>query len=270
MMRTSIRSNHATRRTGLPGKARTLTQWCLVALIIGAISGCLFPTPIVPLDSIVYVPHPHEVGDKLSGEELKELYSASPNRNPDGLGVLDSIWLQSQMTLTIWEIEKDAKERNRIAYARTPAEHNAIMQESEFFYRNFVVFKGVLIGTHADLVEPEWYAPEGVYLIDDRGRKFKPVRITRGYKYYWLERNFDPNPSGGLTERKREVYFGYPFLSFPGEAISRETKAITLFLASPEKRMSFTWVFDPDYTPTIATPWQGSPGSSDRLWPKRQ
>lgn len=253
-------------------RQRTRSRISIIGFMVVCMGlvGCLSSKPMVALDSVVYVPHPFDDKGDLSREELVDLYSASPNRNPEGLGVLDSIWLQSRMTLIVWEISRAEEKLKRIAYARSPAEQRLKLQEAELYHQIFVLFRGVLVGWYEDLVDLTIYTPEGVYLIDDRGRKFLPKSVPRTFIDHWRDRSFEPTPSGGLRESVSEVFWGYPNVIFSSEVITRESKAITLFLASPKERMSFTWVFDPDYTPTIGIEWQGSPSSSNRLWPQRQ
>ena len=99
----------------------------LAVLGVAWLGGCAVQTPIVPYPTVVYAPHPlrlpaeppaTEGAAQARAETLLETYSASPNRDPDGLGVLDSIWLNSRMTLVTWPVAQAREAQNRIAFAR--------------------------------------------------------------------------------------------------------------------------------------------------------
>lgn len=236
----------------------------VAALLLG---GCLTPFPVTPRPDTVHVPHPAEVPQDVPVAELRKRYAVSPDRNPDGLGVLDSVWLNSRLTLVLWEMERAREARNRIAYARSEAEQARVLAERRAFFADHVVFEGLLISRLPELVEPGWYMPEGVYLVDDRGRRFEPVAARQGDPLFRVETWIRRNAAGSYSLGQSAVVAGYPVLVFPGEAIGPDTRAVSLYLAAAERRMRFTWVFDPDY----ALPERQHPGlapdpGADRLW----
>ena len=245
-------------------------QLALPILMVFLLQGCLFPTPIVPFPDIVYVPHPDAAKPDLSSEDLLDLYSASPNRDPDGLGVLDTIWLQSKMVLNVWEIERDKEIRNKIAFARSDEKHAKIMEERKAFFSRHVVFKGILIAWDPDYADPEWYLPEGVYAVDDKGKKFSPLRVERGPMWGYYERSFVRTSEGTYTYLESAHFIGYPIIVFPKTIVSAETRSITLFYAARQQRMSFTWVFDPEYRPKVGVEVPGVGNSANPLWPRKQ
>lgn len=242
--------------------ARRTARAALGLLACVVLSGCLSSAPLVPRPDTVYVPHPDHVPPELSAEELMEQYAASPNRDPDGLGVLPAVWLQSRMLLLVTEAALDLEARNRIAYARSEAEQAAAMAATRAFHEDHVVFEGWLAGDYDPAVNTDWYKPEGIYLIDDRGRKFRPIDTgpAAGAHYYgmvlgWaLRGDLSPKPES------------YPRIVFPAEAIGPETRAVTLYLAALYRRMSFTWVFDPRYVPQPSGEGREYESDIKRLW----
>ena len=220
----------------------------LLVLAVLALGGCLTSGPMIPRPEIVYVPHPDRVPSDLTAEELLEFYAASPNRNPDGLGVLPTVWLQSRMMLVVREVQIDHERRNKLAYARSDEEQAAALRKQEQYFRERVLFEGWFIGDSIGAVQPEWYLQEGVYLIDDRGRKFLPLAVGN---------QVDPSYYKLIKKLKWEqgvviIPESYPRIEFPKSAITPQTKAVTLYFAALYRRMSFTWVFDPDYVPAAS------------------
>ena len=230
----------------------TVIRW---GLIVGMaeflLSGCISSAPIIPHPTVVRVPYPEDVSPTWNREVIEELYSVSPLLNPDGRGNLNVIFEQSFLTLMPWEAVRQIEELNELAYARTEDEQNRVLEERERFYKNHVVFKGILVGDFPDVVKPELYIPDGIYLIDDKGNKFDPI----------LSESLDPLVASELdtymADGKDErieflwfgtmIYYGFPRIVFPDEALTRETRALTLYLAIFQKRISFTWIFDPEY-----------------------
>ncbi|MCH8888636.1 MAG: hypothetical protein IIC13_18815 [SAR324 cluster bacterium] len=94
-----------------------LTMSCLISFL-----GCAGPVPVTPFPKVVRVAHPAKAPQGKSHEALMEMYSASPERNPDGLGAFRLVWLNSRMTLLTWPAMAIRLERNRIAYAMTKSE----------------------------------------------------------------------------------------------------------------------------------------------------
>lgn len=249
---------------------RTAALPALLALVLATLGGCLYSQPIAPRPSVVYVPRPGQVPDSLSAEEVKTLYTASPNRNPDGLGVLDTIWLQSRMTLMVWPIEREREALNRIAYDRTEAEQRQIVAERKAFFSRYVVFKGLLVGDTKDATDPETYMPEGVYLVDDQGHRFRPVWVNEGIRQYDRMIRVERAMAHSFRVSAAGTVWGYPYVVFPAEAIGPKTRAVTLYFAAAQRRLSFTWVFDPDYTPPqrhVDIP--GREPGAHRLFPAR-
>ncbi len=242
----------------------TLRSACGALMILAGVvlGGCLSSAPLVPRPDTVYVPHPDHVPPGLSAEELLEQYAVSPNRDPDGLGVLPAVWLQSRMLLLVKEAALDLEARNRVAYARSEEEQAVAMAATRTFYQDHVVFEGWLAGDYDPGVDTDWYKPEGIYLIDDRGRKFHPIDTgpAAGARYYgmvlgWaLRADLSPKPES------------YPRIIFPGEAIGPETRAVTLYFAALYRRMSFTWVFDPQYVPQPSGEGREYESDIKRLW----
>ena len=230
----------------------TVIRW---GLIVGMaeilLSGCISSAPIIPHPTVVRVPYPEDVSPTWNREVIEELYSVSPLLNPDGRGNLKVIFDQSFLTLVAWEGVRQIEELNKLAYARTDEEQYRALEERERFYKNHVVFKGIFVGNFADVVKPELYSPDGIYLIDDKGNKFDPIRSESLDPLVASE--MDAYMSDGSEEREAFLwwstmtYYGFPRIVFPAEALTRETRALTLYLAIFQKRISFTWIFDPEY-----------------------
>lgn len=219
-----------------------------VALTLG---GCLKASGTAK-PSAVYVPHPTRIDAELTGPRLMELYSTSPNRNPDGLGPLTSIWLNSHITLMVWPIEKHLEEKNRIAYARTEKEQSKVLRKGREKYQSELIFEGVFVSYFRNPVSPYWYLPEGVYLVDDKGMKHMPLLVEEGPADFNLEAGYIKTAQGGQFY-SRAVYFGYPVVVFPAKVLGPQTKALHLYFAQYGKRMKFTWIFDPAYVPPEST-----------------
>jgi len=222
----------------------------LGALLLMALtaSGCLFRAPMTPYPSITRAPHPLRVPAELAFTELEALYTVSPDRNPDGLGQFELLWPQSFLSLRVWELERVGEEQERIAYARSEEEQRTRSREREQFYRNRVVFKGLWISYFKEPVDPTWYSSGGVYLVDDRGRKFYPLQAEQTARELHRELRVSPAATGVKIDQQGWVA-GHPLLVFPGEALSSETRALFLYLAAERRRVRFAWVFDPSYTP---------------------
>jgi hypothetical protein len=236
-----------------PGRRHEPWRWagavlCAAALLAG-LGGCLTAEPLTPYPNAVVVSHPDKVNPALGYEELREAYSTSPDRNPDGLGVFEPIEARSRMLLLPAALELLREERNRIAYARTPEEQAAVLRSVRDFMAGNVAFTGVLRSYRPQVVNARWYLPEGIYLIDDRGRKFTPTRIEEApTRYEFFLKYPDPGPYS-TTADVPVISTGFPLIVFPRAAIAPETRAVTLYFAAVQRRYSFTWIFDPAYVP---------------------
>ena len=228
---------------GLQRDVRRALSAMAVLLAVFAGGACTPPPPgaFLPYPDTVYAPHPFQVDASLSESELREMYTVSPNRDPDGLGVLDTMELNSFITLMVKEMALAREEQNRAAYARSSVEHQAVMQEHEVLFRENVVFTGILRSDFAEGAKADWYLPEGVYLIDDRGRKFFPKDVGQLSRKSFLPRV--------RSSEFGKLHIGYPNILFPGDAIRADTRSITLYFANLQKRLSFTWIFDESYVP---------------------
>lgn len=225
---------------------------CLI-LVTLLLSGCLTGRPVMPYPERVVVPRPGAERE-MSFEELREAYTASPNRDPDGLGVFEAIEPRSLMTLWTGELEARRQEANRVAYARGAAEQAAALAQAREFHARHVVFHGMLLAAAPDLARAGWYLPEGLYLVDDRGRRFPPERVDEGTLTSERLIYLPPVSAFSSTAEIPRWVTGYPMLVFPGEAITPETKAVTLYFAAAGLRFGFTWVFDPAHEPTPQRP----------------
>ncbi|MDH5750782.1 MAG: hypothetical protein OEZ59_00005 [Deltaproteobacteria bacterium] len=221
-------------------------RFLLILLLPVFAAGCLAARPLAPHPSVVYVPRPGQINSTLGEDELQTMFTTSPDRNPDGLGVYELIWPQSSMTLVPWELQRFREERRKTAYARSESEHEQALSDMEKTFGNHVIFQGYLISYFSRFTEPGFYEPEGIYLLDDRGRKFKPVKTGTGYRDYQQEIRLRETGAGYKLEESA-YHFGYPHLYFPGDALTPQTKALMLFFAASDKRIRFTWIFDPDY-----------------------
>ena len=101
----------------------------------------------------------------------------------------------------------------------------------------YVSFATILLGDIPKGLEVEFFQPDGIYLIDDSGRKFLPLSM----------KNRDPLTLPTIRSRFHTSNYSLPLLVFPKRAITHETRAISLFLAALHKRVRFTWIFDPDF-----------------------
>ena len=209
-----------------------LTMSCLISFV-----GCAGPVPVTPFPKVVRVAHPAKAPQGMSHEALMEMYSASPERNPDGLGVLRLVWLNSRMTLLTWPAMAIRLEKNRIAYAIGKSGQAKRVSQAKAFFEKHWIFEGILLGDIPEGLKVEFFQPDGIYLIDDSGRKFRPLSV----------KNRDPLTLPVIRSRFNVVHYSLPLLVFPKQAISRQTRAISLFLAAFHKRARFTWIFDPDY-----------------------
>jgi hypothetical protein len=225
------------------------------ALLLAA---CATAVPVVPYPDVVQAPHPLGLAEAADAEAVLETYSASPNRNPDGLGTLDALWLNSRMTLVPWPVARAREAANRLAYARTAEEHERVLAEARALYAQHWVFEGLLLSDVPAAAQVDFYLPDGVYLVDDRGRRFRPQ----------VARNADPLTTARAISRFGEAHYGYPRLVFPAEAITAETRAVSLYFAALNRRLRFTWVFDPTYE-LPPGPGLGSGRETNRLFPAR-
>lgn len=238
------------------GRARRLGGALLLPVVMALLSGCITHAPLAPHPTVVYAPHPHQADGSLDKETLREMYTASPDVDPDGLGPVDWIWDQSYMTLVVWPLEEQRQELARIAQARTEQQHREKLIAARFSYQDHLVFEGFLVGDFAPFLQVERYLPESIYLIDDRGEKSYPISARSGDPLI-------PQLAGAQSDFGAASY-GYPFLVFPRWTVLPGTRSISLYFATTEKRIRFTWVFDPSYEP----PGGGGPRQR-RLWPAR-
>ncbi len=233
----SARRAPATRRGGaVPVRGRRL--WALLALAAAwGAQGCTAPVPAAPYPSTVRVEHPLRAPEGMDYEGLLERYSVSPERNPDGLGVLGTVWLNSYMTLLTRPALEKREERNRIAFARNPAEQRAVLGRLRALLRERWIFEGVLVGDLRRALRMEFYRPEGIYLVDDAGRKFLPLSVSEA----------EPVTAPSVGSEFGIGHYSLPRLEFPAAAITPSTRAVSLYFAALQKRVRFTWIFDPDY-----------------------
>jgi hypothetical protein len=245
-----VRGRPARRASGAAGGEAIRRAGCALALA-ALLAGCLTTRPFAPYPDTVTVRHPAQVDGRLSYEELREEYTTSPRRNPDGLGVFEAIEPRSRMTLWLWEIQEKQEEANRIAYARTAEEQAKVLAGLREFHAGHVVFEGVLLSNGKEIADARWYLPEGIYLVDDAGRKFKPLAVAEGFfMKEWLILWWPQlNPNNSSSADIFRWVTGYPRIVFPGEAIGPRTRAVTLYFAAAMLRFSFTWIFDPTYVP---------------------
>jgi len=165
------------------------------ALLLAA---CATAVPVVPYPDVVQAPHPLGLAEAADAEAVLETYSASPNRNPDGLGTLDALWLNSRMTLVPWPVARAREAANRLAYARTAEEHERVLAEARALYAQHWVFEGLLLSDVPAAAQVDFYLPDGVYLVDDRGRRFRPQ----------VARNADPLTTARAVSRFGEAHYG--------------------------------------------------------------
>jgi hypothetical protein len=229
----------------------------LCALLLAALSGCLTSAPLAPHPTVVYVPHPDQADPSLDMETLREMYTASPDVNPDGFGSMDWIWDQSYMTLLVWPVAEKEQELAGRAFARTEQEQRQSIEATRLLLDNFAVFEGFLVGDFSQLLDMEVFKPEGIYLLNDRGEKFYPVFAETGK---WTVPQF----GAGISEFGA-AHYSRSLLAFPRQALLPETRSISLYLATPQRRIVFTWVFDPSYEPPGGA---GGPRQR-RLWSTR-
>jgi hypothetical protein len=236
-----------------------LTDFTRIALPWLAIllAACTTAGPIVPYPDVATVPHPLRLPQGGDPDELLELYSVSPNRNPDGLGVLDTIWLNSRVTLVTWQTAQAREALNRVAYARSEAEQAQVLADARELYGEHWVFEGVLLGDVQAAVSVDFYRPEGIYIVDDRGRKYLPIAA----------RDADPLTTARAVSRFGEAHYAYPRLVFPKETLTAGTRAVSLYFAALNKRLRFTWVLDPDYELPTSAPGLGTGRERNRLFP---
>jgi len=218
----------------------------LYLFLMLSLGGCLYSGAIRPFPSEVLVPHPEKTQTDLTGQELESLYSTSPDLNPDGQGVLPVFWPQSRMILITPAVAIEREKQNRIALARTEQEQQQAIDQAGKYYGTQVVFEAILLSDRPRLVDAKWYLPKGLYLMDDQGRKFYPVKINPGQARFFLETSRISHPPGSRNSGPGPSR-GYPEIVFPGDAITQSTRAVTLYFAAYQKRVSFTWIFDPDF-----------------------
>jgi hypothetical protein len=209
-----------------------------VLLGLIAISGC-YVSPIAPHPDKVYVPYPDEADPSLTLAELEEMYTASPDPEPDAdvLPPFEIVFDQSYLMLVASEITRKREALARMAYARTDEEQARILRSVEFEHQQFIEFEGFLIGFFLPLLDLYLYQPEGIYLLDDGGRKFMPVSAY----------NSDPVLPPAEASEFGAAFHAFPHIKFPRGAIGPSTRAISLYIAAPDRRLRFTWIFDPAY-----------------------
>lgn len=205
---------------------------CLMSFV-----GCAGPIPVTPFPKVVWVAHPEKAPRDISHEDLMEMYSASPERNPDGLGAFRLVWLNSRMTLLTWPAMAIRLERNRIAYAMTKSEQGKRLAQAKALFEKHWIFEGLLLGDLSEGLKVEFFQPDGIYLIDDSGQKFLPLSV----------KNRDPLTRPVIRSRIGTAHYSLPLLVFPKRAITGRTRSVSLYLAALQKRARFTWIFDPDY-----------------------
>jgi hypothetical protein len=225
----------------------------MICVFTLALSACLTGRPVMPYPERVLVPRPGAQAG-LTFEELREANTASPDRDPDGLGVFEAIEPRSVMTLWTGELEAKRQEANRVAYARSEAEQAAALAQAREFHTRHVVFHGRLLAAVPELARAGWYLPEGVYLVDDQGRKFKPELVDEGKLTSERLIYLPPVSAFSSTAEIPRWVTGYPMLVFPGQAITPETRAVTLYFAAAGQRFGFTWIFDPGHDPARRGP----------------
>lgn len=236
----------------------TLAGFCLPVLVFLLSAGCMAP-------KMVSVPHPDRVDPDTTLADLQTMYTASADDDPAGLGPWDLFYHDSSFTLSVWEMERRELERDRIAFARTPEEHAAKLEQEKGVYRQFVVFQGELTGRFKEGVSARAYENiQGIYLLDDTGRKFYPVSMEDNYKNSVEGNRLYRQKEGDYTFKERNgdavtVYTAYPRLIFPGEALTAKTRSVSLFFASGGRLAKFSWVFE---GPNRAV--GGSPGETRR------
>ena len=93
---------------------------------LAMLSGCSFNAPYayIPYPDTVIVTHPRQVEDGEPEDKLRERYTVSPLRNPDGLGTMITIEPNSQMTLIVLQMDLDRQARNR------PCPHRCLQKET--------------------------------------------------------------------------------------------------------------------------------------------
>ena len=234
-------------------------------LAAGLAAACAVSQPIAPFPDSVVVPPPARVDGALSYEELREAYTTSPNRNPDGLGVFFPVDARSYMTLWSWALERKREEVNRLAYARTDADHETVLRRAQTFHADQVVFQGLLLANGQEFVDARWYLPEGIYLVDDAGRKFMPTQVAESLIRSELRIVLRRSATGGAVDARARAE-GFPVIVFPAEAIGERTRAVTLFFAAAGRRFSFTWIFDSAYVPQRQALRPEHGGGMDRLF----
>jgi hypothetical protein len=224
-------------------------------VLLAALSGCITLAPLAPHPTVVYVPHPDQADASLDMETLREMYTVSPDVNPDGFGSVEWIWEQSYMTLVVWALEEKRLELERLSHARSGQEHRQVRGGAELKVKYQVMFEGFLIGDFARPLDPAFYLPESVYLIDDRGQKFYPVFAGAD----------EPVLPAFTASEFGAAFHSYARIRFPGGAILPETRSVTLYFSAYDRRIAFTWVFDPSYEPPGGV---GGPRQR-RLWSTR-
>ena len=217
----------------------------LAALVL--LSGCLTAGLATPYPDVVQVDHPHQPQPEQDPQALFEAYTTSPNRNPDGQGVLPVFWPQSQATLVTESLARNWERGNQIAFARTESAQRTAEDQSGSYHRKHVVILTALFADHPPQADPTWFQPEGVYLLDDKGRRFAPLEVKPDqaeviYHYTILARHRTQYSGIGAPAVR------FSRIIFPGDAVTAETRALFLYFAAYQRRLRFAWVFDPDYS----------------------
>src|SRR5262249_53180365 len=142
--------------------------------------------------------------------------------------------------------EAKREDANRVAYARTPEEQAAVLARGRDFLTTHVVIQGVLLASTKEFADARWYQPEGIYLVDDQGRKFKPVAVDEGNLRSERLIYMPPVSQYTTTADTPRWVTGSPRVVFPAEALTPATRALTLYFAAASRRFSFTWQFAPN------------------------
>jgi len=251
----------AQRRAG-----RGLVLLLAAALLTWVPAGCLFVEPTRFYPSTVRAPHPDRVPPGAEREELEEMYTAGPELARHPMERESALLPLSRVTLVVWELNLLEAEVHREVYARSGAEQRTVVARNRALFDAHLVFRVYLHGLTRDSVDIESYLPEGVFLLDDRGRKFRPSPVSSPA----LKRLENLIPT--RINREGEVEPGVPHwagtnvLFFPRAAIGPDTRAVTLYFARPFYRVGFTWAFDESYEAAERTGRARYASGMKRLW----
>ncbi|MDH4120425.1 MAG: hypothetical protein OEV94_01795 [Deltaproteobacteria bacterium] len=228
-------------------------------LLVSLLAGCLSSAPRI-------VPHPQELQPDVPPAQLMRLYTVPAETNPLKLGDWNAFHSRSTFTLVMWPVEAMRLEQDRVAYSQSPAEHEAALTQRETLFKEGLVFDGELIGPErGDLFLSTYAARQGLYLMDDAGNKFYPIKVEDEYG----RGEYIPGDRG--HERKGEMplpdqFTLRPRVVFPAQALTPATKALFLYVAAQGKVVRFQWRFGEDTERT----WTGRPGEGRqglrRIW----